>query len=244
MPPNHERIAIFVFGVVFIITMLVLAVLVPEPKPFPYLVFKTVLSLAAAGVTAMLPGSLELNVPGWIKAGSALAVFVLVMYKSPAALVAKPPEPVIGSAILRDGFRYFDQSGFQFASTAIVAWNSATADVLAARQPGQSTTGLFIPYDAQAYKHPEWDHNAVGGIQSVPGTTLTSVKKCPVDGYRHHWFMPQKGGLYCVRARDGKHFAVIRVDTIDDDRIGFEFMFMPHASAMFVAAALPDVAAY
>lgn len=234
MTKAHERIAVFVFGVVFISAMLVLAIKFPEPTPFQYDVFKAVLALAAAGVAAMIPGFLEVSVPSWLKAGGALAVFALVMYKNPAALVVSPPpEPVKGSVILRDGFRFFAESGYQFSSGVIVAWNAASADILAAKQPGQSITGFFLPYDAEAYKNPEWDRNATAGIQSVHGAQLSGVHACPTDGYKHHWFQPEKGGLYCLRSRSGKQFAAIRVDTIDEDRVGFDFIFQPNGSAMF-----------
>lgn len=234
MTKAHEKITVFVFGVVFVIAMLVLAIVFPEPKPFQYLVFKSILSLAAAGVAAMIPGSLEVNVPNWLKAGGALAVFALVMHKSPADLVVQPPpEPIKGSVILRDGFRFFNQSGYQFSTGSIVAWNAASADILAVTPKGQPTTKLFIPYDAEDYKNPNWDKDAAAGIQRVSGTQLSKVRECPVDGYKHHWFAPEKGGLYCVRTRSGKHFAVIRVDTVDDDRIGFEFIFQPSGSSRF-----------
>jgi hypothetical protein len=177
-----------------------------------------------------------------MKAGGALAVFVLVMYKNPAALVVQPqPDPIKGSVILRDGFQFFDQSGYQFSTDSIVAWNAASADILVAKQQGQSTAGFFIPYDAEGYKHPDWDKGASGGIKRVPGTQIGSVRECPTDGYRHHWFSPEKGGLYCLRTRDGKHFAVIRVDTVDEDRIGFEFIFQPNSSSRFSAASHPTL---
>lgn len=93
MTPTHERIAVFFFGVVFLTVMLVLAVFFPTPSAFQYLVFKVTLGLAAAGIAALIPGFLEVNIPTWLKAGGALAVFALVMYKSPADLVSTPPLP-------------------------------------------------------------------------------------------------------------------------------------------------------
>ncbi len=94
MAKTQERIAVFVFGIVFLVAMLVLAINFPEPTTFQYEVFKVVLALAAAGVAAMVPGFLEVTVPGWAKAGGAIAVFVLIMYKSPASLVVPKPSPM------------------------------------------------------------------------------------------------------------------------------------------------------
>jgi hypothetical protein len=87
---NQQRTA-FGFGVVFVVTMLVLAILFPNPTPFQYTVFRIVLALAAAGVAAMIPGILELEFAGWIRAGGALAVFVVVYFYNPASTVSREP---------------------------------------------------------------------------------------------------------------------------------------------------------
>lgn len=91
---NQERLAVYIFGIIFIIVILIIALIVPEPKPFPYLVFRTILALASAGVAAFIPGFLNINISNYIRAGGAIAVFVLVMYKNPAALMINKP-PVI-----------------------------------------------------------------------------------------------------------------------------------------------------
>jgi PAN domain len=92
MTRPQERLAVFIFGVVFVSTLLVLAVALPNPTQWQYQIFRFVLALAAAGVAAFIPGSLEISVSNWLKAGGALAVFALVVFKSPAALVAAPVE--------------------------------------------------------------------------------------------------------------------------------------------------------
>ena len=94
MSKANERAAVFVFGVVFVITMIVLAVAFPKPTVWQFQVFRIVLALAAAGVAAMLPGSIEVTASKWLKAGGALAVFVVVLYLSPAKIVADEPEPM------------------------------------------------------------------------------------------------------------------------------------------------------
>ncbi|MBY5637730.1 hypothetical protein HFO39_23670 [Rhizobium leguminosarum] len=94
--PLWERIAVFAFGVVFVAAILALAVFVPYPTTYQYTVFRIVLALAAAGVAALIPGFLEVSlrtkVSTAIKAGGAIAVFVIVFFFSPAALVTNPPE--------------------------------------------------------------------------------------------------------------------------------------------------------
>lgn len=94
MTKPQERIAVFAFGVFGVLTLLILSVYFPDPSRFQFLVFKIVLALAASGIAVMIPGFIELEIPGWLKAGGALAIFALVMYKNPAVLVAPEPGPV------------------------------------------------------------------------------------------------------------------------------------------------------
>jgi hypothetical protein len=92
MKKPNERIVAFIFGVVFVMLILALAIWKPNPSPFQYTVFRIVLALAAAGVAAMLPGFIELTVPGWIRAGGALAVFLIVYFYSPVAMTGVTPK--------------------------------------------------------------------------------------------------------------------------------------------------------
>lgn len=55
------------------------------------MIFRSVLSLAAAGVAAMIPGVISLSVSKWLRAGGALAVFSAVYFYNPAALVSSAP---------------------------------------------------------------------------------------------------------------------------------------------------------
>lgn len=83
----------YAFGVAFVVALLVLAFLVPDPTPFQYIIFRVVLALAVAGVAATIPGFLEVTVSDWLRAGGALAVFVVVYFNNPASLVAPKIEP-------------------------------------------------------------------------------------------------------------------------------------------------------
>jgi hypothetical protein len=87
MTKGAQRIAAFGFGVTFVSVLLVLALFVPNPTPFQYTVFRIVLALAAGGVAAMIPGFIQLTISSWVQAGGALAVFLIVFFYSPAALV-------------------------------------------------------------------------------------------------------------------------------------------------------------
>jgi hypothetical protein len=83
------RAAEFAFGVIFVITLIVLAIRFPNPTDFQYVVFRIVLALAAAGIAAFIPGFLDVKISTFLKAGGALAVFAVVYFFSPAKLVVK-----------------------------------------------------------------------------------------------------------------------------------------------------------
>jgi tetratricopeptide (TPR) repeat protein len=87
---DPNMLLVFVFGVVFVTALLILAVYIPSPTLSTFFIFRVVLSLAAAGVGAAIPGFLILNVGNRIRAGGALALFVLVFLVNPPKLVAAP----------------------------------------------------------------------------------------------------------------------------------------------------------
>jgi hypothetical protein len=87
-----ERLVALIFGVIFVAAILALAIVFPQPSPFQYLVFRIVLSIAAAGFVSMTPGFLEITVSNWLRAGGALAVFAVIFFWNPASLVG-PPQP-------------------------------------------------------------------------------------------------------------------------------------------------------
>jgi hypothetical protein len=98
--PNFagDRWAVFAFGVLFVGVLLTLVVAIRDPTPAQMVVFRTVLALAAAGVAAFVPGLLHIELPV-VRAGGALAVFVLVYLYSPAEVAVRPapalPQPVV-----------------------------------------------------------------------------------------------------------------------------------------------------
>src|SRR5271165_6643693 len=90
---TEQAIGASIFGVVFLITLIALAVKFPRPTPFQYTVFRIVLSLAAAGAGAMIPGFLNLELNSTtgilIRAGGALGVFVIIFFLNPAQLAVE-----------------------------------------------------------------------------------------------------------------------------------------------------------
>ena len=93
--PLWEKITAFLFGAIFLATFLVIAIIFPNPTPFQYTIFRIILSLACAGVAAVIPGFLSVrtdNLRIVIRAGGAIAVFVIVYLLNPAQLaVQKQP---------------------------------------------------------------------------------------------------------------------------------------------------------
>jgi hypothetical protein len=88
-PSTWEKVAGFIFGVVFVATLLVLAIKVPNPTEPQFFVFRIVLALAAAGVAAIIPGFLNIEsktVLYVIRAGGALGVFLLVYLVNPPGI--------------------------------------------------------------------------------------------------------------------------------------------------------------
>ena len=85
---NRDKLLSFIFGVGFLSIMLIIALIKPDPSNFQYNVFRTVLALAGAGIGAVVPGILSVNVGKAIRAGGAIAVFIVVYFWNPAQLAA------------------------------------------------------------------------------------------------------------------------------------------------------------
>ena len=90
MTKKLQQILAFVFGVTFVIVLIVLAVAIPDPTSFQYTTFRVILALAAAGIAVMIPGFLQVTISNWLRAGGALGVFVVVYFFNPASLVVTP----------------------------------------------------------------------------------------------------------------------------------------------------------
>lgn len=91
-PEDHkwEKIAVFAFGVVFITALLIIS-LFKELNAQAYTTIRIIMALAVAGVGVCIPGFLDVQLKGFVRAGGAMALFVIVYFFSPA-----PPAPVPG----------------------------------------------------------------------------------------------------------------------------------------------------
>lgn len=100
MSKKLQTILSFTFGVVFVIALLVIAFFQPQPSSFQYSIFRTVVALAGAGAVAVFPGFIEVKLGNWLRAGGALAVFVVLYFWNPALLASDPnaskePNPAV-----------------------------------------------------------------------------------------------------------------------------------------------------
>lgn len=105
---NIEKIAVFAFGIVFLSAVLILLVLIPIPTAPQFFAFRLTMALSAAGIGALLPGLLKLDVPlpmqGGVRAGGALALFASVWFVNPATLGIEVQPPKEDARILIDRF--------------------------------------------------------------------------------------------------------------------------------------------
>jgi hypothetical protein len=90
-------VASVIFGILFLLVILVLTFSVENPTPTQQFVIRVVLALAAAGFAAMLPGFIELgsnsaNVA--LRAGGSIALFLVVFFLTPQAF--EHPAPAVG----------------------------------------------------------------------------------------------------------------------------------------------------
>lgn len=89
-----DLVAVFAFGLIFLSVILVIAILFPNPTDWQIFVFRVALGMAAAGIGALVPGFITVNVHRYVRAGGALALFAIVFFMNPPALITfVPPSP-------------------------------------------------------------------------------------------------------------------------------------------------------
>lgn len=96
--PVTDKLLAFIFGVVFLSIILLIAIFIPNPTGFSYTIFRIVVALAAAGIGAVIPGFLNVSFRNLLRAGGAVALFIIVYFFAPAAIGSTdgitPPPPV------------------------------------------------------------------------------------------------------------------------------------------------------
>ena len=125
---SAQQSTAFAFGAVLVGLLLGIAFLCPSPTPFQYTVFRIVLALAAAGAAAMIPGFISVEVGAAVRAGGAIAVFVVVYFFSPAAL----PSLAKNESLADEYKRHIDQVHTENRGVIAAAKKKAEASGLAA----------------------------------------------------------------------------------------------------------------
>ncbi len=89
---SWEKRTSFLFGAFCFIALFAVALLYPHPSPTSWHILNIILAMAAGGIAAILPGTLNLALPGGVKAFGALAVTIAVFYGG-KGLVQEPVAP-------------------------------------------------------------------------------------------------------------------------------------------------------
>ena len=81
-----QKIVLLVVSMIFLVTLLVLVTLFPNPTPSQFFVFRVVLALSAAGIGAIIPGFLVAEGKQneiMFRAGGAILLFLIVYLVNP-----------------------------------------------------------------------------------------------------------------------------------------------------------------
>ena len=76
--------------IIQVLLLLSIAIFIPNPTEFQLFVFRIVLALAAGAFGALIPGFIEVEFKNWLRAGGALALFAIVFFLNPPALITGP----------------------------------------------------------------------------------------------------------------------------------------------------------
>ena len=88
-----DKILAFCFGVFFALNLLFIAFKDRQPTQMGILIYRVVLAQVAAGIGAVIPGMIDVNVQPVIRAGGAIALFVIVFWFNPPNLVSGSSKP-------------------------------------------------------------------------------------------------------------------------------------------------------
>lgn len=93
-----SNIVVSSFGVLLMSAVLAISFSVSRPSKFQCFILRVVLSLAAAAIAAGIPGFLNLQVGGVLRAGGALGIFVLVYAFNPPSMIKSGISPKSSNA--------------------------------------------------------------------------------------------------------------------------------------------------
>jgi hypothetical protein len=140
-----------------------------------------------------------------------------------------------GSVTLYDGFKNPDASAFDFSSEQITRWGNPADVGVANPSGGVNKAEFFLTNDYPPYTDPNAKQHDVlnAGIRDMHTERLEDVREAPITDYARHYFPPIVRHVYCVRTRDGHHFAKIKITGVEVDRISFDYVYQRKQSARF-----------
>ena len=83
---NNAIVPLWIGGVFLAIPIIALF-FIPEPSIYQFFAFRVCFGLGGAGIASHIPGWLNININNWVKAGGAIAIFVLLWFFNPPALI-------------------------------------------------------------------------------------------------------------------------------------------------------------
>jgi hypothetical protein len=142
-----------------------------------------------------------------------------------------------GSAIVFDGFTHYGQSTFIFDSAEVSNWGSTDADLGVSNPSHGEQASFFLMNNHCPYCDPTkpTQDSADAGIIDMHTRNFDTVEEAPATNYVATYFNPEEAHVYCVRTRDGKHFAKIKVTDIGKDRIAFDWVYQPDGTRLLTA---------
>jgi hypothetical protein len=140
-----------------------------------------------------------------------------------------------GSVTLYDGFKNPDASAFDFNSGQITRWGNPADVGVANPNGGVNRAEFFLANDYPPYTDPNAKQHDVlnAGIRDMNTQRLEDVQDAPASDYQRHYYPPIMGHVYCVRTRDGRHFAKLKVTGVEMDRVSFDYVYQKRQSASF-----------
>jgi hypothetical protein len=87
---DQSNIVVLILGVVLVGVVLRISFAISQPNGLQCFILRVVLSLASAAIAAGIPGFINVEIGPGIRAGGALAVFLLVYAFNPRSLLKNP----------------------------------------------------------------------------------------------------------------------------------------------------------
>lgn len=116
-------------------------------------------------------------------------------------------------------------------------WGSKDADLGVANPSHGEAASFFLMNNHSPYTDPNAANQdpADAGIADMHTRNVEDVQEAPLTHYVANYFAPQVDHVYCIRTRDGKHFAKIIVTDVEKDRIAFDWVFQPSGTRLLTS---------